>query len=547
MADDFMKNLGDTGRLGASLLSRLSGINQKTEKGQKRARNIAIGGTLLGIFDKYLTKNAINAYRLFEQNLAPEKEYAISAYEDRKKFVDEVEKRGGTVQFIDPTEDNPLGSYNIVNKEKVEESFRREVYDNALKDKQTKDALLGSPTGLSSLTPGYAAYLDEVVKENFTEFLSTGGRHQWDKRTQADYLLPYENVLSQAQIDIMAPRNTSSVRKFFGLFGNKEGQEKYEIARDTLVDNHNRFRQKADYIEDYDKQVERVDESQKYKYSLNQNITTELLKAFKNGEASTEAKTEDEFIAEVTKKYQDYIAEHGVDKNTLTSANAFVFTSSIKSQDEIDILGDHKKTKLRLAGINENYDPTISIQDQSADIQAEYKKIFNEAQRGRLGFAATPKEKIAEVLSQVEEINTKIANEEITYDQAINLFPAYRESVKYTPVEIFKSYREDAIENVAEYYETDRFETEVLEVNEALGFEDDSKFQIKTLSDLASYRALLKTYLYFNGKYADNPEEFEKAINSLGPIVSKELQEELLESFTTVDDESGLSVIRPNI
>ena len=547
MADDFMKNLGDTGRLGASLLSRLSGINQKTEKGQKRARNIAIGGTLLGIFDKYLTKNAINAYRLFEQNLAPEKEYAISAYEDRKKFVDEVEKRGGTVQFIDPTEDNPLGSYNIVNKEKVEESFRREVYDNALKDKQTKDALLGSPTGLSSLTPGYAAYLDEVVKENFTEFLSTGGGHQWDKRTQADYLLPYENVLSQAQIDIMAPRNTSSVRKFFGLFGNKEGQEKYEIARDTLVDNHNRFRQKADYIEDYDKQVERVDESQKYKYSLNQNITTELLKAFKNGEASTEAKTEDEFIAEVTKKYQDYIAEHGVDKNTLTSANAFVFTSSIKSQDEIDILGDHKKTKLRLAGINENYDPTISIQDQSADIQAEYKKIFNEAQRGRLGFAATPKEKIAEVLSQVEEINTKIANEEITYDQAINLFPAYRESVKYTPVEIFKSYREDAIENVAEYYETDRFETEVLEVNEALGFEDDSKFQIKTLSDLASYRALLKTYLYFNGKYADNPEEFEKAINSLGPIVSKELQEELLESFTTVDDESGLSVIRPNI
>ena len=547
MADDFMKNLGDTGRLGASLLSRLSGINQKTEKGQKRARNIAIGGTLLGIFDKYLTKNAINAYRLFEQNLAPEKEYAISAYEDRKKFVDEVEKRGGTVQFIDPTEDNPLGSYNIVNKEKVEESFRREVYDNALKDKQTKDALLGSPTGLSSLTPGYAAYLDEVVKENFTEFLSTGGRHQWDKRTQADYLLPYENVLSQAQIDIMAPRNTSSVRKFFGLFGNKEGQEKYEIARDTLVDNHNRFRQKADYIEDYDKQVERVDESQKYKYSLNQNITTELLKAFKNGEASTEAKTEDEFIAEVTKKYQDYIAEHGVDKNTLTSANAFVFTSSLKSQDEIDILGDHKKTKLRLAGINENYDPTISIQDQSADIQAEYKKIFNEAQRGRLGFAATPKEKIAEVLSQVEEINTKIANEEITYDQAINLFPAYRESVKYTPVEIFKSYREDAIENVAEYYETDRFETEVLEVNEALGFEDDSKFQIKTLSDLASYRALLKTYLYFNGKYADNPEEFEKAINSLGPIVSKELQEELLESFTTVDDESGLSVIRPNI
>jgi len=547
MADDFMKNLGDTGRLGASLLSRLSGINQKTEKGQKRARNIAIGGTLLGIFDKYLTKNAINAYRLFEQNLAPEKEYAISAYENRKKFTDEVEKRGGTVQFIDPTEDNPLGSYNIVNKEKVEESFRREVYDNALKDKQTKDALLGSPSGLSSLTPGYAAYLDEVVKENFTEFLSTGGRHQWDKRTQADYLLPYENVLSQAQIDIMAPRNTSSVRKFFGLFGNKEGREKYEIARDTLVDNHNRFRQKADYIEDYDKQVERVDESQKYKYSLNQNITTELLKAFKNGEASTEAKTEDEFIAEVNKKYQDYIAEHGVDKNTLTSANAFVFTSSIRSQDEIDILGDHKKTRLRLTAINENYDPNISIQDQSDEIRAEYKKIFNETQRGRLGFEKTPKEKIAEVISQVEEINTKIANEEITYDQAINLFPAYRESVKYTPVEIFKSYREDAIENVAEYYETDRFEREVIEVNEALGFDDDSKFQIKTLSDLASYRALLKTYLYFNGKYADNPEEFEKAINSLGPIVSKELQEELLESFTTVDDDSGLSVIRPNI
>tara|TARA_R100000988_G_scaffold103261_1_gene81570 strand:- start:4614 stop:6254 length:1641 start_codon:yes stop_codon:yes gene_type:complete len=546
MADDFMKNLGDTGRLGASLLSRLSGVNQRTEKGQKRARNIAFGGTLLGIFDKYLTKNAINAYRLFEQNLAPEKEYAISAYEDRKKFTDEVEKRGGTIQFIDPTKDNPLGSYNIVNKEKVEESFRREVYDNALKDKQTKDALLGSPAGLSSLSPGYSAYLNEVVKEDFTEFLSTGGRHQWDKRTQADYLLPYENVLSQAQIDIMAPRNTSSVRKFFGLFGNKEGREKYEIARDTLVDNHNRFRKKADYIEDYDKQIERVDESNRYKYSLNQNITTELLKAFKNGEASTEAKTEGEFIEEVTKKYQDYIAAHGVDKNTLTSANAFVFTSSIKSQDEIDILGDHKKTKIRLAGINENYDPTISIQDQSDEIRAEYKKIFNEAQRGRLGFAATSKEKISEVLSQVEEINIQIAEEELSYEEAINLFPAYRASVQYTPVEIFKSYREDAIENVAEYYETDRFEIEVNAVNQALKFDDDSAFQIKTLSELANYKALLKTYLYFNGKYADNPEEFEKAINSLGPVVSKELQEELLESFTT-EDESGLSVIRPNI
>ena len=122
MADDFFKSLGGTGDLAESLLERASARQYRTQKGKKRADKIALIGSLLGIGDKYLAKNTMNAYQKFEQNLLPEKEFLISNYEDRQKFIDDVEKRGGTVQFVSQKED-PRG-YRIINENRILESFR---------------------------------------------------------------------------------------------------------------------------------------------------------------------------------------------------------------------------------------------------------------------------------------------------------------------------------------------------------------------------------------------------------------------------------------
>ncbi len=543
MADNFYENLGATGALGESLLERAGQNRYKTKKGKRRADTVALIGGLLGIGDKYLAKNAMNAYQKFEQNLLPEKEFLISNYEDRQKFINDVEKRGGTVQFVSQ-KDDPRG-YRIINENRILESFKNEVLDNELKEKQRSEMILGVPSGMSTLSGDYTNYLNGRAEEEAKEFLSTGGRYQWDKRTQADYLASYKDTLTQAQIDMMSPRNTSVVRKVFGLFGDKNAQQSYEKKRDTLLDNHNRFRQKADYITDYDNEFDEVNEANRYKYSPNQNTITELVKAYRNGEASTQSKSESEFVDEINKKFEDYITAHGINKNTLTSANAFVFTSSILDQDEIAIKGDHDKTKLRLQDLNPNYDPSVSLSDQSPEIQTLYDKTLKETRRKRLSFDATAAEKLENILDEVETVTAQIQAGTLTSEQAESYSQAYRNSIAYTPPSIFKSYKNTAIDNIAGY-SVEKLEQELVTINSSLGFDDESSFQLKTASDLANYQALLRTVLYFDSRYENNPEEFSNAINSLGPLMSETTQDILLKSFRE-KDEQGISIITPNI
>ena len=543
MADNFYENLGATGALGESLLERAGQNRYKTKKGKRRADTVALIGGLLGIGDKYLAKNAMNAYQKFEQNLLPEKEFLISNYEDRQKFIDDVEKRGGTVQFVSQKED-PRG-YRIINENRILESFKNEVLDNELKEKQRSEMILGVPSGMSTLSGDYTNYLNGRAEEEAKEFLSTGGRYQWDKRTQADYLASYKDTLSQAQIDMMSPRNTSVVRKFFGLFGDKNAQQSYEKKRDTLLDNHNRFRQKADYITDYDNEFDEVNEANRYKYSPNQNTITELVKAYRNGEASTQSKSEPEFVNEINKKFKDYITAHGINKNTLTSANAFVFTSSILDQDEIAIKGDHDKTKLRIQDLNPNYDPSVSLSDQSPEIQTLYNKTLKETRRKRLGFEATTEEKLENILDEVETVTAQIQTGTLTSEQAAAMSPAYRNSIAYTPPEIFKSFRNTAIDEVSKY-SLERLNLEVVNINANLGFDDESAFKLNNSTDLANYIALRKTTSLLGARYENNPEEFSKAMESLSPLISEITQEELLKAFQQRSDE-GVSIINPNI
>ena len=543
MADDFYSSLGETGDLAQSLLARAGERRSKTRRGERRARNVALLGSLMGIADKYLAKNAISAYQKFEESLLPEKEFLINNFENRQNFINEVEKRGGTVQFVSQDED--ARGYKIINEDRILQSFKDQVLDNEVKEKQRREMMLGVPSGMSTLSADYTNYLNGRAEEEAKEFLSKGGRYQWDKRTQADYLAPYTQTIRQAKIDMMSPRNTSVVRKFFGLFGDKNAQQDYEKKRDTLLDNHNRFRQKADYIQDYDNEFDEVTEADRYKYSPNQTTITELAKAYRNGEANTQATSEAEFIDEVTKKYQDFISAHGINKSTLQAGNAYIFTSSVLDQDAIAIKGDHDKTKLRMQDLNPNYDPNVSVQDQGQEITAMYDKTLKEIRRKRLGFEATADEKIANILDEVETVTAQIQAGKLTSEQAAAMSPAYRNSIAYTPPEIFKSYRNAAIDEVSRY-SPDRLKLEIVTINANLGFDDESAFKLETETDLENYIALRKTTALLSGRYENNPEEFRKAMNSLSPLISEITQEELLKAFRQQSDE-GTSIISPNI
>ena len=542
MADDFYSSLGETGDLAQSLLARAGERRSKTRRGERRARNVALLGSLMGIADKYLAKNAISAYQKFEESLLPEKEFLINNFENRQNFINEVEKRGGTVQFVSQDED--ARGYKIINEDRILQSFKDQVLDNEVKEKQRREMMLGVPSGMSTLSTDYTNYLNGRAEEEAKEFLSKGGRYQWDKRTQADYLAPYTQTIRQAKIDMMSPRNTSVVRKFFGLFGDKNAQQDYEKKRDTLLDNHNRFRQKADYIQDYDNEFDEVTDTDRYKYSPNQTTITELAKAYRNGEANTQATSEAEFIDEVTKKYQDYISAHGINKSTLQAGNAYIFTSSVLDQDEINRLQDVKKAKERLADISD-YDPNISINEQSVEIQQLYERELQEFRRKRLGAERTAEEKLEVILDEVETFTAQIQAGKLTSEQASAMSPAYRNSIAYTPPEIFKSYRNTAIDEVSKY-SVERLNEELVSINANLGFDDESAFKLNTATDLTNYQALLKTVLYFDSLYENNPEEFNKALNSLGPIMSETTQEELLEALQQRSDE-GVSIINPNI
>lgn len=542
MADDFYSSLGETGDLAQSLLARAGERRSKTRRGERRARNVALLGSLMGIADKYLAKNAISAYQKFEESLLPEKEFLINNFENRQNFINEVEKRGGTVQFVSQDED--ARGYKIINEDRILQSFKDQVLDNEVKEKQRREMMLGVPSGMSTLSTDYTNYLNGRAEEEAKEFLSKGGRYQWDKRTQADYLAPYTQTIRQAKIDMMSPRNTSVVRKFFGLFGDKNAQQDYEKKRDTLLDNHNRFRQKADYIQDYDNEFDEVTDADRYKYSPNQTTITELAKAYRNGEANTQATSEAEFIDEVTKKYQDYISAHGINKSTLQAGNAYIFTSSVLDQDEINRLQDVKKAKERLADISD-YDPNISINEQSVEIQQLYERELQEFRRKRLGAERTAEEKLEVILDEVETFTAQIQAGKLTSEQASAMSPAYRNSIAYTPPEIFKSYRNTAIDEVSKY-SVERLNEELVSINANLGFDDESAFKLNTATDLTNYQALLKTVLYFDSLYENNPEEFNKALNSLGPIMSETTQEELLEALQQRSDE-GVSIINPNI
>ena len=517
MADDFYSSLGETGDLAQSLLARAGERRSKTRRGERRARNVALLGSLMGIADKYLAKNAISAYQKFEESLLPEKEFFINNFENRQNFI---------------------------NEDRILQSFKDQVLDNEVKEKQRREMMLGVPSGMSTLSTDYTNYLNGRAEEEAKEFLSKGGRYQWDKRTQADYLAPYTQTIRQAKIDMMSPRNTSVVRKFFGLFGDKNAQQDYEKKRDTLLDNHNRFRQKADYIQDYDNEFDEVTDTDRYKYSPNQTTITELAKAYRNGEANTQATSEAEFIDEVTKKYQDYISAHGINKSTLQAGNAYIFTSSVLDQDEINRLQDVKKAKERLADISD-YDPNISINEQSVEIQQLYERELQEFRRKRLGAERTAEEKLEVILDEVETFTAQIQAGKLTSEQASAMSPAYRNSIAYTPPEIFKSYRNTAIDEVSKY-SVERLNEELVSINANLGFDDESAFKLNTATDLTNYQALLKTVLYFDSLYENNPEEFNKALNSLGPIMSETTQEELLEALQQRSDE-GVSIINPNI